>query len=62
MIRKSVMAMVVTSGMLAVLASTAAAAPDKYTVKVRVGSRSPSSGDTRPGRLSPPARTEACLP
>jgi len=35
-------------------------AQDKYTVKVPVGSRSPSSGDTKTGRFSPLVRTEAC--
>ena len=35
---------------LAVLGGGAISAQDKYTVKVPVGSRSPSSGDTKAGR------------
>ena len=38
---------------LAVLGGMALAAQDKYTCKCRMGSRSPSAGDTMTGRLSP---------
>gem|GEM_PF-4400554 len=40
------------TGVLAVTGGWAIAAQDKYTVKCRMGSRSPSSGDTKTGKLS----------
>ncbi len=46
---------------LAVLAGWAIPAQDKYTLRVPNGSRSLSSGDTKPGRLSPSVRTENSL-
>jgi len=46
---------------LSIVVALAFAAQDKYTVKCRMGSRSLSSEDTRPGRLSPSVRTETSL-
>ncbi len=43
----------VIAGMFAVMGGWTIFAQDKYTLKCRMGSRSPSSKDTRPGRLSP---------
>ena len=45
---------------LAVLGGMALAQQDKYTLQVPNGSRSPSSGDTKAGRLSPSVTAKSC--
>ena len=59
---KNVLTIAMVTAVLAVVGGTAISAGDKYTVKVPGGSRSPSSGDTKTGRLSPPVWTEDCWP
>ena len=50
--RRLIASTVVASASIFVIGVTLAA-QDKYTVQVRVGSRSLSSGDMKTGRLSP---------
>ena len=50
---------VITVVTLAAMGGMALAAQDKYTVQVPGGSRSPSSGDTKTGRLSPSVSPKA---
>jgi hypothetical protein len=58
---KRMLTIPIITGVLAFVGGWAISAQDKYTVKVRMGSRSLSSEDTRPGRSCPSVRTETLL-